>query len=348
MEDGCLSADIVLPINTQYEEYDITSSGIAGETYFMLNLQRPCINPIGDTKSDYEAVIEIAKKLDFYDEYTLGNTVEDWVKMGYETCGWQDRITWEDLNTNQYYCEGPTPGWEEGKPIYESFYNDPVNNPLTTPTGLLEFESTGLLEHFPDDVDRPPLARWIPGGPPYYHDENPRGERGKTYPLLVVCNCPSWRYHAQMDDIPWLREIHKVEGWDGYWYEPIKINTVDAVARGIENGDIVKVYNEKGATLCAAVVGEYTSEGAVVVDHGSRPDYIIPDELDRGGCINLLTPKGQSPHAWGLFVTGFLVEVEKVTGNQMDEWRKNYPDAFKRPYDPAAGLRFEAWVEGGM
>jgi len=33
---------------------------------------------------------------------------------------------------------------------------------------------------------------------------------------------------------------------------------------------------------------------------------------------------------------------------QMEEWRKRYPDAFNREYDPASGLRFKGWVEGGM
>jgi hypothetical protein len=33
---------------------------------------------------------------------------------------------------------------------------------------------------------------------------------------------------------------------------------------------------------------------------------------------------------------------------QMEEWRKQYPEAFEREYAPASGLRFNAWVEGGM
>jgi trimethylamine-N-oxide reductase (cytochrome c) len=28
----------------------------------------------------------------------------------------------------------------------------------------------------------------------------------------------------------------------------------------------------------------------------------------------------------------------------MDRWRREYPEAFQRKYDPAAGLRFDAWV----
>jgi len=41
------------------------------------------------------------------------------------------------------------------------------------------------------------------------------------------------------------------------------------------------------------------------------------------------------------------VDVQKVTMEEMDEWRRLYPEAFAREYDPAAGLRFNAWVEEG-
>jgi trimethylamine-N-oxide reductase (cytochrome c) len=49
-----------------------------------------------------------------------------------------------------------------------------------------------------------------------------------------------------------------------------------------------------------------------------------------------------------MVVSSFLVEVEKVSGEEMDDWRNNYPEAFEREYDPASGLRLNAWVEEGM
>jgi trimethylamine-N-oxide reductase (cytochrome c) len=45
--------------------------------------------------------------------------------------------------------------------------------------------------------------------------------------------------------------------------------------------------------------------------------------------------------------SGYLAEVEKVTMAQMEEWRNKYPEAFERDYEPASGLRFNAWIEGG-
>jgi len=124
---------------------------------------------------------------------------------------------------------------------------------------------------------------------------------------------------------------------------------VDATARGIESGNVVKLYNERGAVLGGAYVTQRIMSGAVYQDHAARLDEIIPGELDRGGSNNVIAPKNTiSKNAAGEVTNSFLVEVEKVTGDQMDEWRKNYPEAFARDYDPAYGSLFSGWVEGGM
>ena len=80
--------------------------------------------------------------------------------------------------------------------------------------------------------------------------------RAKRYPLLMVSNHGKWRVHAEHDDISWLREIPmcKFSGPDGYLYEPVWINPQDANARGINDGDIVKIYNERGTVLGGARV----------------------------------------------------------------------------------------------
>jgi trimethylamine-N-oxide reductase (cytochrome c) len=88
--------------------------------------------------------------------------------------------------------------------------------------------------------------------------------------------------------------------------------------------------------------------GALSVDHGARTDIIIPGKLARGGAINLITPKGlTSRHAGGQATTSFLVDVQRVTMEEYDQWRRDYPDQFNREYDRAAGLKSSAWVERG-
>ena len=144
-----------------------------------------------------------------------------------------------------------------------------------------------------------------------------------------------------MDDLTWIREIQtcKVQGPDGYKYEPLWINPRDAAARGIQTGDIVGIHNERGIVLGGAYVTERMKPGVVYMDHGARLDPIVPGEIDRGGAINTITPHNiTSKNAVGMATSGFLVEVKK---SDMDELRQKYPEAFNRPYDPGAGLRME-------
>jgi trimethylamine-N-oxide reductase (cytochrome c) len=234
---------------------------------------------------------------------------------------------------------------EEVPPGLREFADDPVQSPLTTPTGLLEYSSTALEKHFPDDPERPPVPAWIERGES--HDERRSSERTADYPLLCMSNHPRWRMHAQGDDITWTREVPtmKVKGPDGYLYEPVWLNPAEAASRGIAEGDIVKVYNERGVVLGGAYVTERLMPGVAYMDHGARWDPIIPGWLDRGGAINTITPhKVTSKKATGMVVSGFLVEVAKVSGEEMAAWHRDHPQAFNRAYDPATGVSLSGWL----
>ena len=162
-----------------------------------------------------------------------------------------------------------------------------------------------------------------------------------------MSNHGRWRVHAQCDDIIWNREVEtmKIRGKDGYQYEPVWINPAEAEKRGIKHGDIVKVFNERGTVLCGAYVTERLMPGVIYVDHGSRFDPIDAENLDRGGAINLITPHGNiSKHATGMVVSGFLVECEKVTDEEMDGWKAKYPDAFARKVHEGCGVCLDGWM----
>ncbi|MCD8373736.1 MAG: dehydrogenase, partial [Oscillospiraceae bacterium] len=231
------------------------------------------------------------------------------------------------------------------KPGMREFYEDPVNHPLKTPTGLLEITSTKIAEHFPDDDERPPYPKWIENGTT--HSEGLNSPRAKDYPLLCMSNHGHYRFHAECDDIIWNREFDamKIRGKDGYQYEAAWLNPKTAAERGIVHGDIVKVFNERGTVLCGAYLTEKLIPGVVYVDHGARFDPIDPECLDRGGAINLITPNNlSSKHATGMVVSGFLTEVAKVTDEEMAEWKQKYPEAFARPIDNACGVCLDTWL----
>jgi trimethylamine-N-oxide reductase (cytochrome c) len=345
MDSGTNIADIILPINTKHEKYDFTANSAELDGIY---LEGKAIEPIGESRSDYEAVCEIAKKLNFYDEWTRGKSIEEWVKEGFNKSGWTDLVSWEVFSKQGYFCQPLDPNWQEAKPTSEAFYNDPEKNPLQTPTGKVEFYSERLAEKFPNDKERGPVAHYVIGGPAsegWTHDESLQGERAKKYPLLVMSSNRTWGEHQQCTDIPWVREISKVPGPDGYWYEPVKIHPSDAAKRGIEQGDIVKLFNERGIVLGVAILTEKIIPGAAAMEKGGGIDFIAVAEINRGGTNNLIAPHmGVSKNAMGLAVTSYLAELARVTANEMEAWRKQYPEAFARNYDPAYGPLFKGWV----
>ena len=130
-----------------------------------------------------------------------------------------------------------------------------------------------------------------------------------------MSNHPRHRVHAQLDDNSWNREMAtcKVKGPDGYLYEPLWIHPSEAAARGIGDGDVCKVFNERGTVLVGARVTERVMPGVAYVDHGARQDFIVPGVLDRGGAINTITPHNiTSKHCAGMATSGFLVDVAPV------------------------------------
>ncbi len=312
------------------------------------------IDNIGESISDYEAVAEVAKKFgpDVYKKFTTGHTVDERIEIGFDSLELENYISFKELKEKGYWMIPTAQDWEKDPVGLIGFYQDPVKHPLETPSGKLEFYSERLAKYFPDDEERPPVAHWIEKGES--HDERLSSERAKKYPLLLVSNHPHWRLHAQYDDVSWFRETPtgKIRGYDGYQYEPVWMNPKDAAARGIQPGDIVKIFNERGIVLGGAYISERIMPGVVSQDHGARVDLIAsgPDELiDRGGANNLISPFNiTSKNAGGQATSGYLVEVQRLSPAEMDEWRRKYPEAFTREYDPDSGLVFNAWVEGGM
>jgi trimethylamine-N-oxide reductase (cytochrome c) len=362
LENDGLYSDIVLPINTMLEEEDIVSTGFWIQLVNFLGMAHtgPGAQSVGESKSDYEAVVEVAKKLgdygdgNAYDLYTQGMSVSERIKYGFDYSNISEHTTWENMTEKGYWIAPIASDWQDDPRGFINFYNNPKDNPLITPSGLLEIYSEKLAETFPDDNERGPYPKYVVGGPDGATDESLDveygAERCEKYPLLMQSQHPRWRTHVQCDDCTWLREIEtcKVKGYDGYLYEPVWIHPKDAEARGIKNGDIVKVYNDRGIELGGARITERVHQGGVLMDHGARLD-MITDGINRGGTVNGLIPSNRKhkyiPHLQ--IGTSYLVEVEKLSGEQMQEWRDKYPEAFARDYDPGSGLKFDAWIEGG-
>ena len=348
LENDCIYADIILPINTYMEVDDIITNIRQGTQQPNIMIADKAIEPIGESKSDFEAVVEVAKHFNLEEKLTDGQSVFDMQKKVWGYMGGEKLVDWEELKDKKYWMYNTAEDWKKDPPGFREFYEDPVKHPLPTPSGKLEFYSEALATHFPDDKERPPIPKWVEKSA--MHDERLSSHRSKMFPLLLMSNHGRWRVHSQCDDITWTREAPtcKVTGPDGYKYEPCWIHTSEAEKRGIKSGDVIKLYNERGIVLLGAYVTERLRPGVVYVDHGARHDPIKTGEIERGGAINTISPAGiTSENCVGQATSGYLVQCAKVTGQEWDEWRRDYPEAFERKYDPAAGLRMDAWMEGG-
>ena len=348
LENDCYFADIIFPVVTKHEMNDLGNDMSSGG-FTSIYLEEPCCPPVGESVSDFDVCARVAEKLgpDYYQAYTGGLTEKERVRFFYKATGCEDYMTWEEFRRRKIFVV-PCKEAEEVEKIpagLADFCRDPENNPLSTPTGKLEYYATEIAKYTPDDPERPPVPHWIESGES--HDERLSSERAKKYPLLCMSNHGRWRMHAQCDDIIWNREVEtmKIRGKDGYQYEPCWLSPREAAKRGIRHGDIVKVYNERGIVLCGAYVTERLIDHTCYVDHGARLDPIIPGYLDRGGAINCITPSNTtSKNATGMAVSGFLCEVAKVTDEEMAAWRRDYPEAFARHIDPDAGVCLDGWL----
>ncbi len=345
LENDVIFSDIILPANTHMEVDDINTNIRMGAQFADVMLCEKAIEPIGESKSDFECVLEVAKKLGLEQQVSEGLTTADIQHKIFGYMGLEKFITWEEFKEKKYYLYNTAEDWEKDVPGFRKFHDDPEKNGLGTPSKKLEFYSERLAKHFPDDKERPPSPQWIEKSE--MHDERLSSPRAKEFPLILMSNHGRWRVHSQCDDITWTREAPtcKVTGPDGYKYEPIWLHPSEAAKRGIQHGEIIKIFNERGIVLGGAYVTERLRPGVAYIDHGARIDPIILGRVDRGGAINTISPTGTtSKNCVGQATSAYLVEVSKIRPEEWAEWRAANPAAFERAYEKGAGLRFDAWV----
>jgi trimethylamine-N-oxide reductase (cytochrome c) len=272
----------------------------------------------------------LADKLGMKDEYTDGGRTDiDWAKAYYEISDLPKLMSWEEFDKKGYAIISPGDDYKS-TPALRWFYEgrdcdtpDRMNpkrgtdkgHELSTYSGKLEFVSRSLTQNFPDDDERPPMPQYIQSW------EGHKSELIEKYPLQIISPHPRFTFHTHYDKhTDWLNEIpgHRIIKDDYAWW-PVRINQTDAAERDILNGDIVKLYNDRGAVLCIAVVTERVPAG-IVHSYGSSANYdpIEPGKagsVDRGGCVNILTSsRMMSKNAPGMTPNSCLIEIEKWEG----------------------------------
>jgi anaerobic selenocysteine-containing dehydrogenase len=329
--------DIILPATTNFERSDICEWGSAGgygyndmnNNHRIMIYMQQCIEPLWEAKADYEIYRLLAARLGFEDKFTEGNSLEDWNRKVFEYSDLPKYTTFEEFKKRGYFVVPSMPPDEEPRVSFRWFYEGRPNDLysegrapnkgtdrahlLATPSGKVEFVCQTLQAFDPNDEERPPMPRYIPSWEGYNTTE-----LAEKYPLQIISPHPRFSYHTHNDNKSlWLDDIptHRVKK-DGYSWWPVRIHPSDAQLRGIKEGDVVKLFNDRGTVLCVAHVTERVRPGTVhSYEAAAKYDPLEPGKAgspDRGGCVNLLSPgRIVSKKVPGEAQNSCLVEIAK-------------------------------------
>ncbi len=334
-------ADVILPACTHLERYDIGEWANAGGygahfnsqvNHRVIAFQAKCIEPLGESRSDYDIFAAIATRLGLGSYFTEGMRDIDWVKRMFDASDLPSRISWRKFLEKGYYVVPPERRDLRPAPAYRWFaegrkkdvpepmplpgdYTEAFLEGLQTQTGKIEFEAESLKRFDPDDPERPPIPKYVPSW------EGPdAGETAGRHPLRLITPHVRFSFHTQGDGKDsFLNDVkdHRVP-IDGYYYWIVRLHPDDAAARGIGDGDLVRIFNDRGAVVCAAQITRrlirgvaHSYESSAVYDPVGPPGRSV----DRGGCVNLLSPaRTQIRNAHSMANGLAMVEIEKWDG----------------------------------
>jgi anaerobic dimethyl sulfoxide reductase subunit A len=235
----------------------------------------------------------VAEKLGLGQAYTEGKSEQDWLR---------------EWVTGATQADPAFPGFEEFKRqgvfvthypepaiALGAFRADPVANPLATPSGKIELFST-VMWNAGDPEEIPAIPKYIPEW------EGPSDPLTAKYPLQLISHHYHRRAHSTYDNIDWLDEVMP---------QRVFMNPLDADARGIKQGDQVRIFNDRGVVIIPVRVTPRILPGVVSIPQGAwwTPDA---DGIDRRGCVNTLTSQRPTPMAKGTAQLTGLVQVEKA------------------------------------
>lgn len=338
MEGETKFADVILPACTQFERFDIgewcNSGGFGLHGQSQLNhrviaMQHKCIEPLGESKSDYQIFWDICKRLGLGAYYSEGCSELDWCKRIFDSSDLPRRTSWKKFLKKGYYITPSAPPAErpnvdmrwfyEGRPkdLPEPFplpgsYSGKFLHGLQTQSGKFEFVPSTLKRMVPENDERPALLRYTR---PFEGARS--GERYRSYPLQLITPHARFSFHTAQDgksNVLGDIEEHRIL-IDGRYYWILRINAGDAKARGIGQHDRVRVFNERGSVICAADVTSRVHMGVVsayescaVYEPTGAPGKIV----DLGGCMNILTtPRMQAKGTVASAGSLCLCEVER-------------------------------------
>ncbi|MGB6330125.1 MAG: trimethylamine-N-oxide reductase TorA [Halarcobacter sp.] len=300
-------ADIVLPTTTSLERNDITFYGHGSHESIIA--MKKAVEPLAESKNDYDICTGILSKLGLDKYYTEGKNEMDWIQEFYKGSMKQAKSKNIAMPSFEEFWEKGHVDFEITEKAknfvsYKSFIDDKRANRLGTPSGKIEIYSKTIEAYNYSDCK--PHPTW------YEPIEYLGSKKAEKYPFHIVSPHPKYRLHSQLNNT-WLRNVYEVQG-----REPMLINPADAKAKGINDGDVVRVFNDRGSILAGAVVTDTIRKNVVSISEGSwydPADFANGDTTCVHGHVNVLTiDKGTSSLAQGNIAHTALVDFEKFEG----------------------------------
>lgn len=276
--DTCDYADIVLPADTQLERMDLHAA--YGHYYF--NMNKPVIEPLGESVRNTELFRKLAKKMGYVEEGDNAFTQTD-EEMVREIIDDKDNplmegITYEQLEEN---------GWARG--MVESERRDYLKNGWPSPSGKIEIYSEAIKE-----LGQDPLPTYNP------EEEGQEDyERRKQYPIQVLSSATHYFIGDSFQSVPRLRAMMS--------RPTVEMSTQDAAERGISDGDLVRLYNDRGETYCHAVIIDGLLPGVCGTQKQFKGSHTAGGVNANALNSQRLTDFGMSPCFYSV-----LVEIEKA------------------------------------
>lgn len=282
-------ADLLLPETSFMERWNIGETWGTGS---YLILSEKIVEPEFERRSDYDWQREVAAKLGIEAQFSQGRSEKEWIEHIWE----QTRLSMPDEHLPTFSeLQVKRQHLFKSKPhvAFEANIRDPENNPFPTPSGKIEIFSKRLYDMHNPDI--PALSHYVPA------HEGPEDALARQFPLQLITWKGKNRANSTQYANPWLQEVQVQKLW---------INPLDAEQRGIRQGDIVRIHNQRGICQVPAEVTVRIMPGVVAMQAGA---WWQPDDngVDLGGCPNVLSSARITPLAKGNAHQTMLVEVAK-------------------------------------
>ncbi|EGT4275013.1 molybdopterin-dependent oxidoreductase [Cronobacter sakazakii] len=292
-------ADILLPDCTASEQMDFALDASCGNMAYVIFADQ-AIAPRFECRTIYDITSALAVRMGVGDTFTEGRTQEGWLRHLYA----QSRRAIPELpDFDTFRQQGIFKLRDpQGHHVaYQAFRENPAANPLDTPSGKIEIYSSALADiaahwQLPEGDVIHPLPVYSPGF------EQVSDPLRAQYPLQLTGFHYKSRTHSTYGNVDVLQAACRQQVW---------INPQDAQARGINDGDLVRVWNARGEARIEAKVTPRIMPGVVALGEGAwyQPDA---EGVDHAGSINVLTTQRPSPLAKGNPSHSNLVQLARV------------------------------------